>query len=153
MVGTSFAAPTAAGVADVAVDPYLSVDELISGLMERPCPHLSVQDAADLGMPVWPACEAGRNARSVIAQRRPAVRAVWMPRAPFNALSELAAHPAGTGGVASPSQVDWFAPSRAQVSPPVPVPGSGSGGGAMDSGSLAALALLMWLTLTAGGRR
>lgn len=156
MVGTSFAAPTAAGVAALmlAVDPYLSVDELISGLMGTALPHLSVQDAADLGMPVWPACEAGRNvARCYCSASTCGAGRLDAEGAIQYALSELAAHPAGTGGVAGPSRVDYFAPSRAQVSPPSPSSGSGSGGGAMDSGSLAALALLMWLTLTAGGRR
>ena len=156
MVGTSFAAPTAAGWHAhlmLAVDPYLSVDELISGLMGNGPPHLSVQDAADLDMPVWPACEAGRNvARCYCSASTCGAGRLDAEGAIQYALSELAAHPAGTGGVAGPSRQDYFAPSRSGQSP-VPVRAPGSGGGAMDSGSLAALALLMWLTLTAGGRR
>lgn len=158
MVGTSFAAPAAAGVAALmwAVDPNLSVDEVVAGLTQTALPHITAQEAASLGMPDLPSCEAGRNmgrcycsASTCGAGRLDAEGAIQY------ALNELLLHPAGTGGLAGPSRVDYFLPSRAQVAAPSPDSSSNSGGGgATDSVSLAVLALLMALTLKATtGRR
>ncbi len=143
LTGTSFAAPTVAGVAALmlAVDPYLSVDELVTGLTRSALPHLTRVDGASLSMPDLPACAAGVamaqcycDTSSCGAGRLDAQGAVNY------ALAELGAHPTGT-------TTGWSAP---------PAPSSdsgGGGGGALDPSSLAVLAMLMWITLIGGGRR
>lgn len=156
-VGTSFAAPVAAGVAAMmlAVDPYLSVDELMTGLTRTALPHLSARDGVDLGMPALPVCQPGTSvARCYCTVSTCGAGRLDAEGAIQYALAELAAHPQGTTSGGGAGAVDYFAPSRAQVSEPVPDAGGGSGGGALDSVSLAVLGLLMALTLMATtGRR
>lgn len=159
VAGTSFAAPTVAGVAALmlAVDPYLSVDELVAGLTGSALPHLTRADAVSLSMPDLPSCEAGVamsqcycDVSSCGAGRLDALRAVNY------ALAQLSAHPTGTTNWDGPTEVSYFTPSGMQSSGPTGPPpsgGGGGGGGALDPSSLAVLAMLMWITLIGGGRR
>lgn len=159
VAGTSFSAPTVAGVAALmlAVDPYLSVDELVNGLLSTALPHISAADAAAWGMPDLPTCVAGVAMQRCYcttstcgAGRLDAEGAIQYAQA------QLAAHPHGTTAWQSGGSVDYFEPGRMQassVTDPTVSQTGGGGGGALDSASLAVLALCLGLTLIGGGRR
>ncbi|HET8693192.1 MAG TPA: S8 family serine peptidase, partial [Aquabacterium sp.] len=158
MAGTSFAAPTVAGVAALmlAVDPHLSVDELVNGLVSTALPHISAADATTLGMPDLPTCAAGVSMqRCYCTTTTCGAGRLDADGAIHYALAQLATHPTGTTSWLTGGSVDYFSPSRMQTSSVAPQPGTGSsgGGGALDGASLAMMVLLMCWTLIGGGRR
>lgn len=157
VAGTSFAAPMVVGVAALmlAVDPYLSVDELVMGLTSSALPHLTRADAAALSMQDLPTCVAGGamshcycDTSSCGAGRLDALGAINYAEA------QLSAHPTGTSDLNGPTEATYFTTSGVQGSGSTGTTSSGgSGGGAIDPSSMAVLAMLMWITLIGGGRR
>lgn len=157
-VGTSFAAPMVAGVAAMmlAIDPYLSVDELVAGLTTSASPHISREDARDLGMPDLPNCVVGAEMGQCYCTASTCGSGRLDAEAAIDyAIAQLRDHPRGTTSVNLTPDTSFFTPTRVQVSGTSSVgqPKGGSGGGALDPSSLAVLALMMWLTLIGGGRR
>lgn len=157
-VGTSFSAPIVAGVAAMmlAIDPYLSVDELVAGLTGSATPHISRDDVLALRMPDLPNCLAGVEMGQCYCTTSTCGSGRLDAEAAINyAMAQLRDHPTGTTRVDLTPDTSFFTPTRAQVSGTSSVnpPKGGAGGGALDPSSLAVVALMMWLTLIGGGRR
>lgn len=157
-VGTSFSAPMVAGVAAMmlAIDPYLSVDELVAGLTTSATPHISRDEARGLGMPDLPTCAPGAAMGSCYCSTTTCGSGRLDAEAAIDyAIAQLRDHPTGTTVVNLTPDTSFFTPTRAQVSGTSSVnqPKGGAGGGALDPSSLAVVALMMWLTLIGGGRR
>ncbi|MBP8191325.1 MAG: S8 family serine peptidase [Aquabacterium sp.] len=156
MIGTSFSAPIVAGVAALmlAVDPHLTVDELVNGLTSTATPHLSSADRSIWPLPDLPQCEPGQAmAQCYCTNTTCGAGRLDADAAVAFAIDHAQQFPSGSGS-SGPASLDaaFFTPTRVQ-STNVSRPSSGGGGGALDPSSLAVLALMMWLTLIGGGRR
>ena len=155
LIGTSFSAPTVAGVAALmlAVDPHLTVDELVAGLTSTASPHLSATEGFMLGLPTLPQCVAGvAMAQCYCTTATCGAGRLDADAAVAFAMDHAEQYPNGSGASTASLDAGFFTPSRTQISSAVR-PSSGGGGGALDPSSLAVLALMMWLTVIGGGRR
>lgn len=148
--GTSFSAPMVAGAAAMmlAVNPDLSVDQLIEGLKLSAYEHLSQGDAILVGLPYnLPLCDASteQTRDQCFCTEQTCGAGI------LNALGAID-YALSTDGNRTPptgEAATFFTPDRQAVPPPR----ANSGGGAFDLASLVFISMLLGLTLLAGGKR
>lgn len=150
--GTSFAAPMVTGVAAMmlAVNPNLSVDQLIFGIQGSAHPHIAMSDGTPDELPSLPNCDPS----SVETRAQCYCTTATCGAGILNAEGALnfAVTTEGNLGPVSSDPVTFFVPERARAPVVTPTP-SGGGGGALDPATLAFISMLLGLTLLAGGKR
>lgn len=151
MIGTSFSAPMVAGTAAMmlAVNPALSVDQLVEGLKVSAMPFLTQSEAAANGLPSnLPQCDessASTRGQCYCTTRTCGAGILNAPQAIDYALATT-----GDRVVGTPETATFFTPDRLATTS---TRGSSSGGGAMDLASLVFISMLLGLTLLAAGKR
>lgn len=152
MVGTSFAAPMVAGTAAMmlALNPNLSVDQLITGIQRTAAPHLSSTDAFAQTLPELPVCDhaLSSNREQCLCTTSTCGAGILN----VDGALQYALNTVGDQGPIGGAQVNFFVPDRARQTMADPSP-SGGGGGALDPATLAFISMLLGLTLLAGGKR
>lgn len=153
MVGTSFSAPMVAGTAAMmlAVNPNLSVDQVIEGLKTTATEHLSQGNALALGLPSnLPTCDE----RSAVARLQCFCTARTCGAGVLNAPGAIDYALATVGTRLGPTNevATFFTPDRLTSTPSRGSTSSG-GGGSVDVASLAFISMLLALTLLGAGKR
>lgn len=165
--GTSFAAPTAAGVAALmlAADPSLSVPELLAALSTQVS---AFPDAAAVGrqacnpgsssepaqcLPVCAAADVGARGSCVCTSETCGSGILDADAAVAWAVARADANPGAQPFAGSEASADYFAPERVVSKAPS---SGGGGGGALDTLAVlalgVALALVAWLRFKDGRR-
>jgi serine protease len=135
--GTSFASPQAAGVAAMmlAVNPNLSVDELLLGIRQSAAAHVATPDVAGIAVLERPTavCSASNRAACICNTST----CGWGVLDAAAAVDWAAGHAGSFAGPAAVSDTSYFTPARETQA--MTSSSGGGGGGAMDGLSLLAL--------------